>query len=210
MNSRYRDPGYPLRYWATQVEVNCPKCDCVALIKGNPDIRAWHATLFCPHCAHTLKTGKSHWQGPVAGFGSRPCQRCGFQSVHCNLAFESASQVSSPVGHAPCPNCQTDNAIELSFTRSAPADHAIDPYFGLELALKEPTRHGVVWVYGAAHLKALKAYIQASLREGSGLKWAYFTRLPTWIKSGKNREEVLKAIARLERRAVSQANPEDQ
>ncbi len=62
--------------------------------------------------------------------------------------------------------------------RTEPFDHAIEPFFGLTLALKEETRLGTVWAYNAEHLNQLKLYISAKLRESATYKWSYFTRLP--------------------------------
>ena len=76
-------------------------------------------------------------------------------------------------------------------------------FYGLELYLKTQTQHGVISVYNIEHLKELKTFIQAGLRErtsqtGNG---SYFSRLPAWIKSTRNRKKILKAILRLEQMA---------
>lgn len=49
----------------------------------------------------------------------------------------------------------------------------------------------------------IKKFIQADLRERkfSNYNRSYFSRLPAWIKSTRNRKEILKAILRLEQMA---------
>ncbi|MFH9466139.1 hypothetical protein ACH4LT_02385 [Streptomyces clavifer] len=79
---------------------------------------------------------------------------------------------------------------------------AVDPYFGLPLWLQAETRHGWVWAYNPAHLDLIRQFVQAPLRErppwdSKGRKMTVVARLPTWIKSAKNRAEVLRAIERI-------------
>ncbi|MFI7407750.1 hypothetical protein ACIBU0_03575 [Streptomyces sp. NPDC049627] len=70
------------------------------------------------------------------------------------------------------------------------------------LYLRTETRHGVVWAYNLEHLDLLRRFVAASLRERPpwyehGRKMTYVARLPSWIKSAKNRDEVLHAIDRI-------------
>ncbi len=65
------------------------------------------------------------------------------------------------------------------------------------------TRHGLIFVYNIEQLNYLKAYISANLRERKFPNYnrSYFSRLPAWIKSTRNRKEILKAVLRLEQMA---------
>ncbi|WP_454319747.1 hypothetical protein [Streptomyces phaeoluteigriseus] len=70
------------------------------------------------------------------------------------------------------------------------------------LWLETRTRHGEVWAYNLEHLDLLRRFVAASLRERApwyehGRKMTYVARLPAWIKSAKNRAEVLRAIDRM-------------
>ncbi|MCX4766478.1 hypothetical protein OG562_37005 [Streptomyces sp. NBC_01275] len=70
------------------------------------------------------------------------------------------------------------------------------------LWLRAETRHGVVWAYNLEHLDLLRRFVAASLRErapwyDTGRKMTLIARLPAWIKSAKNRTEVLRALDRL-------------
>ena len=203
MSTRYLDKGFSLLYWATEIEAVCPKCDGVGIINGNPYWREWRAAFLCQSCSHSLTTDRDCWHGPLLGQGRRPCGSCGHKWVRVEKLFAEASKVNKEYANAKCPQCKNYNEVPLKFTRTEPDDHAIDPFLGLELALKEETRHGTVWVYGAKHLEQLKLYIAADLREGDGTKWSYFTRLPKWLKTSKNRDLVLKAIAKLEKRLIT-------
>lgn len=75
---------------------------------------------------------------------------------------------------------------------------AVDWYFHLPLWLRIGCCGSELWAYNPRHLAALEEYIDASLRERSGTangSWA--TRLPRWMKSAKNREELLICLRRL-------------
>ncbi|MFG3515134.1 hypothetical protein [Streptomyces bobili] len=70
------------------------------------------------------------------------------------------------------------------------------------LWLSARTRHGEIWAYNLEHLDLLRRFVAASLREREpwyehGRKMTYIARLPAWIKSAKNRTEVLRVIDRL-------------
>jgi hypothetical protein len=79
----------------------------------------------------------------------------------------------------------------------------VDPYFHLPLWLQGNFRGHVLWAYHLRHLLLIEQYVGASLREhraqgASG--WqnrSLLNRLPKWVKSGKNRDGVLRVIARL-------------
>ncbi|MFF4799297.1 hypothetical protein ACFY1U_12885 [Streptomyces sp. NPDC001351] len=70
------------------------------------------------------------------------------------------------------------------------------------LWLRAETRHGELWAYNLEHLDVIRRFVAADLRErapwyDTGRKMTLVARLPAWIKSAKNRAEVLRAIDRL-------------
>ncbi|PWI14012.1 hypothetical protein DI272_07475 [Streptomyces sp. Act143] len=70
------------------------------------------------------------------------------------------------------------------------------------LWLETRTRHGELWAYNLAHLDLIRRFVAADLRERDpwyedGRKMTAVGRLPAWIKSAKNRAEVLRAIDRM-------------
>jgi hypothetical protein len=84
-----------------------------------------------------------------------------------------------------------------------------DPVFRLPVWLRARCRHGIFWAYNLRHLDQIEAFVGASLRERqrdpvhgwSNRAWT--SRLPAWISSAKNREEVLRCIARIRRERVA-------
>lgn len=76
-----------------------------------------------------------------------------------------------------------------------------DWYFGYPLYLQIACCGHTLWAYNLEHLEYIKNYVEAELRENGTYYLSVESRLPYWIKSAKNRNAVLKAIAKLEQKA---------
>ncbi|CAM5564504.1 MULTISPECIES: hypothetical protein [Streptomyces] len=79
---------------------------------------------------------------------------------------------------------------------------ARDPYPRAPLWLRCETRHGRVWAYDLRRLDLVRRCVAAGPRErapgyDTGRKTTLFARPPSWTKSARNRDEVLRAIERL-------------
>jgi hypothetical protein len=80
---------------------------------------------------------------------------------------------------------------------------ARDDYFELPLWLQTPCCAEVLWAYSERYLAFLEDFVGAQLRErvrDEKYGWsnsALASRLPAWMTSAKNRDEVLKCLARL-------------
>jgi hypothetical protein len=74
-----------------------------------------------------------------------------------------------------------------------------DWYFKLPLWLQISCCGETLWAYNYRHLQFLENYVAAKLRERKkpNITRSTASRLPQWIKSAKNRDEVLKAIEKL-------------
>lgn len=83
-----------------------------------------------------------------------------------------------------------------------------DRYFRPPLWLQTETRHGRLWAYNLEHLDLIRRFVSADLRERApwyetGRKMTLVGRLPAWIKSAKNRDEILRAVHRLQVSVIS-------
>jgi hypothetical protein len=81
----------------------------------------------------------------------------------------------------------------------------VDPYFHLPLWLQAPCRGQTLWAYNAAHLRWLEDFIGAGLRERAPGEHGWSnqglaSRLPAWMRSAKNRDDVLRCIRGLKER----------
>jgi hypothetical protein len=81
-------------------------------------------------------------------------------------------------------------------------DDPSDGYFDYRLWLKKNCCGHSLWAFNKRHLDFLENYVQAELREhpNDGRGYAnssLASRLPKWIKSRKNREQILASIQKL-------------
>lgn len=101
---------------------------------------------------------------------------------------------------------------QYAFSTRRTGQVEVDPFFHHQLALIEQTPSGNIWVYNADQLQHLKSYISAKLREKKEVdKYfsyyiSYFHKLPAWVKSSKNRDDLLKKITILEKKAITKPN----
>lgn len=86
-----------------------------------------------------------------------------------------------------------------------------DSIFGCPVWLAAPCCGHTLWAYNARHLDALEDFVRATLRErlpnseGLWRNQAWVSRIPRWISSARNRDEVLRCIARLRRERLGPA-----
>ncbi len=74
----------------------------------------------------------------------------------------------------------------------------VDWYFRLPLWLEISCCGERLWAYNLKHLEMLEQYVGAKLRERTIKgRSSFLSKLPKWIKRAKNRDEILKGIARL-------------
>lgn len=76
-----------------------------------------------------------------------------------------------------------------------------DWYFGLPLWLTESCCGEVLWAYDLTHLEMIESYVAAKLRERTNKgRNSFLSKLPKWLKSAKNRDEILRSIGKLKRK----------
>ena len=81
----------------------------------------------------------------------------------------------------------------------------VDPWFLLPLWLTSELRGHTVWAFNDRHLDALRSWVAADLRERTprpGAAMSMLEKLPAWMSSAKNRDDVLAVIDRLSERAT--------
>ncbi|MGD2060091.1 MAG: hypothetical protein PVF87_04435 [Acidimicrobiia bacterium] len=145
---------------------------------------------------------------PIYEFINSPievqCPRCGERATLKHWG-EGEPALHSPRRLA-CPACGHVEDHDGTVLQFSPDGH--DPCFGHLLWYRAETSKGVIWAYNREQLEALRSFIGASLRERSAAPtWknrSYFSRLPKWMKSAKNREWLKGEIdSMLSRRAKS-------
>lgn len=134
------------------------------------------ALVVCPKCDHAART-RANDPASTDGRTSRrlTCDHCGL----------------------------TRSLVDGSTRRPRRPIAVVDSFFGLPLWLQAPCCGEVLWAYNTEHLAFLEAFVGARLRErrrSSKYGWsnrALVSRLPAWLKSRKDRADVLACIDRL-------------
>jgi hypothetical protein len=123
-----------------------------------------------------------------------PCNTCG------NRISFTSKPVTKPYGieSLTCEICHKKSDYKISWVRYR-NEMTVDPYFGMEIWMKVEVGNNVLWIYNLEHLDYLRTYVMAKLREdNSRHKYSMITNLPSFIKSAKNRDVILKKINKME------------
>ena len=138
------------------------------------------------------------------------CPKCSSCAVSRRMQQGTRSEDWFAPRRLTCTRCSfTRDWAEREIARGW--DRAEDDYFGLPLWLQTRCCGELLWAINEQHLAALEAFVGARLRERRHDEVAGWSnrslpsRLPAWIKSGKNRDEVLQGLARLRARLVAAA-----
>jgi hypothetical protein len=105
-----------------------------------------------------------------------------------------------------CPKCSRKAKVLASEIASEKINNKLfggfDWYFRLPLWLEISCCGETLWAYNLRHLEILEDYVSAKLRERTKKgRNSFLSKLPNWIKSAKNRREVLKAIGKLKEKS---------
>lgn len=200
---RHKDKGEFLSRYMDKIFVRCPRCNNMAIVQRT-NASGTGRRFSCTSCVYQMEsrysyTVSQHWFSPVVLSGHKACASCGYKYLSIRRHHPKVVANISLKQHVTCPVCNAQAMLECAWLPIKDSNNAIDPYFGLPLALQANCKHGVVWVYNLEHLAEYRAVIQADLRErGKVPNWAWIVRLPKWIKHAKNRSHVLKALRRIE------------
>ncbi len=141
------------------------------------------------------------------------CPSCFERAMVINRNEEGAPQVTFSCGHCGHSRAWESKKVLSYSIRSQQPEAGLlciggpfDWYFHLPLWLRVSCCGETLWAYNAEHLNYLEEYVGAKLRErmkDQRFGWSNRSlpsRLPVWMKSAKNREEILKCIAKLKSR----------
>lgn len=195
---RFVDTGKLLTGFADEILVNCADCGTPGVVQATWVPYRWKAKFECANCCLTLCSESGDWVGAVRLSGRQPCGYCGHRWLKPAIEYEAPPIEPLSQLVADCPECGRQTLVNASLARTFPTDKCCDPHFGLPLKLAVSTRHGIVWAYNLRHITELSAYVNAKLRvrQNSGNS-AMFSRIPKWMKLAKHREEIAKALGKL-------------
>ncbi|GAA0252060.1 TFIIB-type zinc ribbon-containing protein [Cryptosporangium japonicum] len=132
------------------------------------------------------------------------CPRCGGCAVSRPLPGDAPALVRPR--RLTCPGC----GRTASWGAGGDGPHRggvvvggdVDPHFRLPLWLRDSCCGGhVLWAWNAEHLDVLEDYVAARRRErgtvAAGGRTSMLEKLPTWMKTAKNRDELGRTLRRL-------------
>jgi ssDNA-binding Zn-finger/Zn-ribbon topoisomerase 1 len=191
---RYSGPPTTKYSYMNEFVVICPKCNKDALIKAKP-LYLDSGKLQCRNCLYSEKTENLIRYKVIA---KRNCDSCG-KPIEKIIPVSNEKVEDLAVT---CDNCgQTRNMkpkneeIRLYFNDIG---QATDPLFNLPLWFQADVKGEVFWAYNREHLLEIRNYVEAKLRERQTTTHTTMVeRLPGFIKSAKNRAQVLKTINNL-------------
>lgn len=224
---RFVDEGISsLELLKPEIWVCCPKCKHLAKIKERTIDLTQTVEVICTNCTFrkklehyrsisydlvtyyfNLNSNIEEWSGACKIIINKKCLICKEGKYKFEQDYSRKSSIPRTI-NVECNFCLSLQAFDHSeFETSKLIGNKIgvDPYYHFSLFLITPVRQGVISVYNPQHLQKLRTYIQSDLRERKYPNYnkSYFSRLPAWIKSARNRKEILKALLRLEQMATT-------
>lgn len=212
MIKRHLDKGISnYEYYLSDQNVICPQCNKHSVLKYQPCkeetqyLTAGKFSFTCQYCLFHLDANNENIKnGNYYIRADGRCCKCGGQWLYAEERIVNSGSLPQFIEKT-CTYCKSITKFEDYSIHFKYHNKIGYTKFGLELHLKTSTRWGEIFVYNLTHLTELKSFIEASLRErpqNTGNS-SYFSRLPAWIKSARNRQEILKAILRLEQMATT-------
>src|ERR1700727_2817009 len=180
----------------------CPKCGGPATVTSESryavPFMPFASRVCCLRCSFHKDESESSWFGPAKGIAKERCPHCGHKWLQGKYTCRSSGRGVRKWTGITCDECQKSSTVPIVWAPDR-IGKPTDPAFGLSLWLQSPCCGDILWAYNATHLRALRDYVAASLRERTGQHWSMFARLPKWMSAHKNRDAVLACIDRLEK-----------
>lgn len=193
--SRYSGTDTVWHSYMNEFVVECPKCRREALvITGIP---LDNTKLNCGYCSHTEKAADLiKYKVSVR----EHCDNCG-KGIDKVIPHSKKKVDGFAISCAACGATRIYRASNEQYSRSYDnGAQGTDPIFGLPLRLQCNVKGNLLWAYNRLHLREIKNYVEAKLRERQiTTHTTIVEQLPSFITEAKNRETVLKAIEKMER-----------
>ncbi|WP_436497999.1 hypothetical protein [Actinokineospora sp. HUAS TT18] len=181
MGGRFHDDGRYLR--VGEVLVRCPRCGARAV--------ATRTRVTCTGCGYAKADAPAERVRVRAG---GRCSRCGRQVERWAQRWRHLMPREMPVT---CPGCGTVSTLAVT-AEWVPGVPWVPRYRGLELWLQVPCHGRTLWAFNEEHLDFLERYVAAGLRERvPNRNGSLASRLPSWIKAAKHRDDVVRCLALL-------------
>jgi DNA-directed RNA polymerase subunit M/transcription elongation factor TFIIS len=183
--------------FSTGIAVKCPKCQGLGVVKTD----GYKAYFKCPNCATALTKERTNYRCDVHNL----CPKCG---RYYRVDIDEESKQHFPALRVACPFCGHMTAGKVhrtrqGFTYYSEVQNGREPFFGFELWFLAYLGRKAVWALNREHLNYLIDYLSADLRQkpaGYFSQHAQADHLPTFMKTAKNRERIVKLLQGMQNR----------
>ena len=183
--------------FSTGIAVKCPKCQGLGVVKTD----GYKAYFKCPNCATALTKERTNYRCDV----HNQCPKCG---RYYRVDIDEESKQHFPALRVACPFCGHMTAGKVHRTRQGftyyrEVQNGREPFFGFELWFLAYLGRKAVWALNREHLNYLIDYLSADLRQkpaGYFSQHAQADHLPTFMKTAKNRERIVKLLQGMQNR----------
>jgi len=181
---RFLDTGETIYQFGARFLVRCPRCE---------------------RCAEVVRAGQSDEAEPMLFTPHRlVCAACGYTREWTGAPYDAKANITGMklVGVLSPASLSRGGRRRPVIYIGGPFDW----YFRLPLWLQTPCCGEILWAYNAEHLAYLRGFVTAQLRErapGASTR-STASRLPHWMITAKNRDEVTRGLERLERLLVAE------
>lgn len=207
MRYRFEDIAYQNSAFEDNILVCCPDCHHPATVLGGTKLTCRNCGFNAsgPGCNAFSEAGTSMMDGKRPWFGlyvaladplHGACTRCG-RSLPPIKKRVQQDRLSVRTLPRTCSGCKLEQDVAVTWRPMLGGAEARDPYFGAPLYLTRDLEPGTIYAYNQEHAALMLDYICADLRERGATQAIFkslFTVLPAWIKSGKNRSSVKRAL----------------
>ena len=180
---RFSDAHETMRYLKTcPALVRCHRCDALAIVK----------------CGHTSCSECGYNGVPNPHDVERLTHRIEAKCPDCRLWLTwQGKRNASGIKLLRC-RCGGSRQFDMTKLRVGEWSRGQEPRTGLTLWLQADFRGRLLWAVNWSHLNFLQRFVAAGIREQSPGNSTQVSRLPAWIKSAKNRPDLLKTLRRME------------
>jgi hypothetical protein len=200
--ARHIDKGVHISFFAEEALAVCPKCEGPATVtcESKYAIRfmPFKSKICCQRCSFQKYGSELSWLGPAQGVAKERCPYCGHKWLEGRYTSRTGGRGLRKWTGIACNECLKSSKVEITWSPDR-LGKPTDPAFGFPLWLQTPCCGEILWAYNGTHLRALRDYVAATLREQTNHHWSMFARLPKWMSARKNRDAVLACIDRLEK-----------
>jgi transcription elongation factor Elf1 len=196
-NIRFKDEGATIWSYLNRIFVYCPNCSKRALVSKEGNGYFGQVKINCPNCHYSQEGRRKTYDMELKFF----CPDC---AERVEKVIDDVAVKKDKI-KVKCPNCGLTQAYKPRYVEKEwvfnTRGEATDPFYKLPLWLSGQIKNNTFWAYNYDHLKYLKGYIEAKLRTRSGRSYTSMVeKLPNWIKSKKNRDELITLIEKLEKK----------